>query len=50
MIRKVGLKDAEAIADIYNGYVRESVITFDTEPLPEEEMRKYYESGRALLG
>ena len=39
MIRKVGLKDAEAIADIYNGYVRESVITFDTEPLPEEEMR-----------
>lgn len=39
MIRGVELSDAKAIADIYNRYVTESVISFETEPLTEDEMR-----------
>ena len=39
MIRPVRLEDAGAIADIYNEYVMHSVVTFETEPLQEAEMR-----------
>ncbi len=39
MIRKVDLRDAAAIMAIYNGYITDSVITFETEPLSLEEMR-----------
>lgn len=39
MIRKVCLEDAAAIAAVYNEYIRHSVITFDTEPLTDEDMR-----------
>lgn len=38
MIRNVSPRDAQAIADIYNGYITGSVITFETEPLRVEEM------------
>ena len=38
MIRKVNLRDAKAIVDIYNEYVVNSVATFETEPLRVEEM------------
>ncbi len=41
MIRTVGLQDAKAIADIYNEYVVNSVITFDTESVSEEEMQAH---------
>ncbi|OUP15880.1 GNAT family N-acetyltransferase [Parabacteroides distasonis] len=40
MIRNVSLRDAKAIVDIYNEYIVNSVITFETEPLREEEMRE----------
>ncbi|WP_455593544.1 N-acetyltransferase family protein [Bacteroides sp.] len=40
MIRPVELSDAKAIADIYNEYVINSVATFETEPVSENEMRK----------
>lgn len=39
MIRKVSLQDTKAITDIYNEYVINSVITFETEPVTEEEMQ-----------
>lgn len=39
MIRRVKLEDAKAITTIYNEYVEHSVVTFDTEPLREEDMR-----------
>lgn len=39
MIRKVDLQDAPAIADIYNEYVINSTITFETEPVSTEEMQ-----------
>ena len=32
MIRDVSLRDAKAIVDIYNEYIVNSVITFETEP------------------
>lgn len=38
MIRKVSSEDAKAIVAIYNEYVNRSVITFETEPVSEEEM------------
>lgn len=40
MIREVTLEDAAAIAAIYNEYVSNTVITFDTVPVAEEEMRE----------
>ncbi|MDO4159466.1 MAG: GNAT family N-acetyltransferase [Prevotellaceae bacterium] len=40
MIRKVELTDAGAIAAIYNGYILNSVATFEIETLTEEDMRK----------
>lgn len=39
MIRKVKLSDAAEIAAIYNGYVLRGVETFETEAVPEAEMR-----------
>lgn len=39
MIRRVELQDAKAIAAIYNEYVIHSVVTFDIEPVREEDMR-----------
>lgn len=38
MIREVELKDSKAIADIYNDFILNSVISFETEPLSVEEM------------
>ncbi|MDR2121363.1 MAG: GNAT family N-acetyltransferase [Tannerella sp.] len=40
MIRKVKKEDAEEIAAIYNYYVVHTAITFETEPVSEEEMRE----------
>lgn len=40
MIRHVRLSDAKAIANIYNIYVEESVISFEVEPLTEAAMRE----------
>lgn len=37
MIRRVELQDAKAIAAIYNEYVIHSVVTFDIEPVREED-------------
>ena len=38
MIREVNLQDVKAITDIYNEYVINSVVTFETEPVTEEIM------------
>ena len=38
MIRKATIKDAKAVADIYNEYVANSDATFETEPVSEKEM------------
>lgn len=40
MIRKVTGQDAQAIADIYNVYVRDTAISFETEPVTASEMRR----------
>lgn len=40
MIRHVNLQDTKAIGAIYNEYIRTSIVTFDTEPVEEEEMRR----------
>jgi len=40
MIRKVTLNDAPAIADIYNYYLENTTITFDTELLTVKDMEK----------
>jgi len=37
-IRAVAASDAERIAEIYNHYVRETVVTFEEEPVPVAEM------------
>lgn len=39
MIRPVKISDTEEITNIYNDYIVNSVVTFETEPLGEEEMR-----------
>lgn len=39
-IREVTMADAAAITAIYNKYITESVVTFETAALSEEEMRK----------
>ncbi len=39
-IRPVRPDDAPALADIYNYYVQETVISFETEPLSVEQMRE----------
>ena len=38
MIRKITIQDAKAIANIYNEYVQNSVVTFETEPVSLHEM------------
>lgn len=38
-IRKVNINDALNISDIYNYYITNTAITFETEPLTEEQMR-----------
>ena len=43
MIRKVTIKDAQAIADIYNEYVLNSVASFETVPVTVQEMRRRIE-------
>lgn len=43
MIRKVKPSDVSAIVAIYNEYVVGSVISFETEPLSEEAMRRRIE-------
>ena len=40
MIRPVSAVDAPRIAAIYNHYVRESVVTFEEEPVAEAEMAR----------
>lgn len=40
MIRQVRLQDAGRIAEIYNEYITGSTITFETEPVSEDEMRR----------
>ncbi|KAI8610716.1 GNAT domain-containing protein [Chytriomyces sp. MP71] len=42
-IRTVLLTDAQAIADIYNPYVRETAITFEEEPVSADAMRSRIE-------
>lgn len=39
MIRKVRTEDAAALAEIYNHYILTTTATFETEPLPAEEMQ-----------
>lgn len=39
-IRDATLEDAGAIAAIYNPYVTDTLVTFETDPLSEEDMRK----------
>ena len=43
MIRKVTVQDAQAIADIYNVYVQKSVVTFETELVTLQEIRRRIE-------
>ena len=40
MIRNAELRDAKEIAEIYNYYIKETVITFETEEIGTEEMEK----------
>ena len=40
MIRKVEKEDSKAIAAIFNYYVMHTSITFETEPVSEQEMRE----------
>jgi L-amino acid N-acyltransferase YncA len=42
-IREVTLEDAEAIADIYNHYIKETTITFELKELSVEEMAQRIE-------
>lgn len=43
MIREITVQDAPAIAKIYNEYVQNSVISFETEPVSVPEMRRRIE-------
>jgi phosphinothricin acetyltransferase len=53
MIREATFSDAKAIADIYNYYIMNTIITFELDPLPPEEivkrMEKYKEVGPYLV-
>ena len=40
MIRLAKLSDAAAVADFYNYYIKETVITFEVEPVSAEQMRE----------
>ncbi len=43
-IREAALEDAKTLADIYNHYVRETHITFDLDPVDEDNRRGWIES------
>jgi len=43
MIRPVSLSDAPAIAEIYNPYIRDTVITFEETPVTAEEIAQRIE-------
>ena len=43
MIRAVRLSDSEHIAGLYNRYVTETTVSFETEPLTVEAMRRPYQ-------
>lgn len=61
-IRPVSLSDAEAIVEIYNHFITDTTITFETEPVTKEEMTRrireisahfpyfVYERGGKILG
>ncbi len=38
MIRNVQLSDAKRIAEIYNPYIKDTIITFEEEPVTEEDI------------
>jgi L-amino acid N-acyltransferase YncA len=40
MIRNATANDAQAICDIYNPYVLSTAITFETDPVSQEEMKR----------
>jgi len=40
MIRPVALSDARAICDIYNHYVLNTIVTFEEDAVPEQEMEQ----------
>lgn len=40
MIRDVTLADAKRIAEIYNYYIKDTVVTFEYDPVTEEEIQK----------
>lgn len=46
-IRPAALRDAEEIAEIYNHYVRHSVVTFEEQPVSVDEMKQRIEGGLA---
>ena len=46
MIRDVKPQDATAITKIYNEYITNSIISFETEPLTEEDMLSRIEECR----
>ena len=43
MIRNVSLDDAEAICDIYNHYIANTIVTFEEEPVSVRYMRAFVE-------
>lgn len=40
MIRAVQPEDAQALAEIYNEYILETTVTFETQPVDADEMRR----------
>ena len=40
MIRKVTPDDAQAITDTYNPFITHTTVTFETEPVSVDEMRR----------
>jgi phosphinothricin acetyltransferase len=46
-IRDATTEDAGAIAAIYNPYVTDTLVTFETDPLPVEQMRARIEGAQA---
>lgn len=47
MIRAAGPADAAAIADIYNHYVTNTIVTFEEEPVATDEMARRMEEVRS---
>jgi len=44
MIRPVALEDAAALCALYNRYIKESIVTFEEEPVPVDEYRHRIET------